>query len=169
VIKGLRRWTQVPIVVLSARDDERVKVAALDAGADDYVAKPFGVDELLARLRAALRRSSRPDGDAIILTPDFRIDIGARRVVDAGGRPLRLIPTEWHILEVLVRNPNKLVSQRDLLHEVWGPGYDDNSCLVRVHLANLRRTIEPDHAHPRYLLTEAGMGYRFQAPPPPTG
>jgi two-component system, OmpR family, KDP operon response regulator KdpE len=169
VIKALRRWTQVPIVVLSARDREHDKVAALDAGADDYVAKPFGMDELLARLRAALRRSSPPDGGGRIVTPDFTIDLGTRQILDGRGQPLRITPTEWHILEVLVRNRNKLVTQRALLQEVWGPGYDDHSGHLRVHLAHLRRKIEPDHSHPQYLLTEAGMGYRFHVDLTPDG
>jgi two-component system KDP operon response regulator KdpE len=164
VIDGLRGWTQVPIVVLSARHDEQDKVAALDAGADDYVAKPFGMDELLARLRAAVRRvAAAPDAPSVT-TEHFTVDLAATRVVDAAGEPIRLTPTEWALLEVLVRHAGKLVSQRQLLQEVWGPGYGDESNYLRVHMAHLRRKLEPDRAHPRYLLTEPGMGYRFVPP-----
>jgi two-component system KDP operon response regulator KdpE len=161
VIDGLRGWTQVPIVVLSARGSERDKVAALDAGADDYVAKPFGMDELLARLRAAVRRGTIAGEEATVVTDDFIVDLAAKQVIDATGTPVRLTPTEWQLLEVLVRHPGKLVSQRQLLHEVWGPGYGDESNYLRVHMAHLRRKLEPDRAHPKYFVTEAGMGYRF--------
>jgi two-component system, OmpR family, KDP operon response regulator KdpE len=161
VIDGLRGWTRVPIVVLSARDGEPDKVAALDAGADDYVSKPFGMDELLARLRAALRRVSVPEEQATVVTADFTIDLTAKRVVDGAGRPVRLTPTEWALLEVLVRHREKLVTQRQLLQEVWGPGHGDETSYLRVHMAHLRRKLEPDRSHPRYFVTEAGMGYRF--------
>ena len=161
VIDGLRGWTHVPIVVLSARGAERDKVAALDAGADDYVAKPFGMDELLARLRAAVRRATPVDEEPIVATEDFTVDLSAKRVLDASGEPVRLTPTEWHLLEVLVRNPGKLVTQRQLLRDVWGPAYGDESNYLRVHMAHLRRKLEPDRSRPRYLITEPGMGYRF--------
>jgi two-component system KDP operon response regulator KdpE len=161
VIDGLRGWTHVPIVVLSARGAERDKVAALDAGADDYVAKPFGMDELLARLRAAVRRATPAGEEPIVATEDFTVDLSAKRVLDASGEPVRLTPTEWHLLEVLVRNPGKLVTQRQLLRDVWGPAYGDESNYLRVHMAHLRRKLEPDRSRPRYLITEAGMGYRF--------
>jgi two-component system KDP operon response regulator KdpE len=161
VIDGLRGWTHVPIVVLSARGAERDKVAALDAGADDYVAKPFGMDELLARLRAAVRRATPADEEPIVATAHFTVDLSAKRVLDASGEPVRLTPTEWQLLEVLVRNPGKLVTQRQLLRDVWGPAYGDESNYLRVHMAHLRRKLEPDRSRPRYLITEPGMGYRF--------
>jgi two-component system, OmpR family, KDP operon response regulator KdpE len=164
VIDGLRGWSQVPIVVLSARGNEHDKVAALDAGADDYVSKPFGMDELLARLRAAVRRATVTDEAPTIVTPDFTVDLAAKRVLDAGGEPVRLTPTEWQLLEVLVRHPDQLVSQRQLLQDVWGPGYGGESNYLRVHMAHLRRKLEPDRSHPRYFITEPGMGYRFIGP-----
>ncbi len=161
VIDGLRGWTQVPIVVLSARGTERDKVAALDAGADDYVSKPFGMDELLARLRAAVRRSAGAPDAALVATEHFSVDLAAKRVLGADQQVVRLTPIEWHLLEVLVRNADKLVSQRQLLREVWGPSYGDESNYLRVHMAHLRGKLEPDRGHPRYLITEPGMGYRF--------
>ena len=162
VIRGLRGWTSVPIIVLSVRDGQNQKVAALDAGADDYVTKPFGIDELLARLRAALRRSLPSDNDApVIATPDFTVDLVAKRVT-ARNAPVHLTPTEWHILEVLVRSPGRLVTQTQLLQEVWGPNYRDETNYLRVYLAQLRRKLEPEPSLPRYLLTEPGMGYRFE-------
>jgi two-component system KDP operon response regulator KdpE len=163
VVEGLRGWTQVPIIVLSARDSERAKVDALDAGADDYVTKPFGMDELLARIRAALRRAAPGTAVAVITTADFTLDLAAKRLTDATGTPVRLTPTEWHLLEVLARNRDKLVGHRQLLQEVWGPAYETETNYLRVHLANLRRKIEPQPASPRYLLTEPGIGYRFTA------
>jgi two-component system KDP operon response regulator KdpE len=164
VIDGLRGWSRVPIVVLSARGSERDKVAALDAGADDYVSKPFGMDELLARLRAAVRRSVVGEEDAAVATPDFTVDLAGKRVLDAGGQPVRLTPTEWLLLEVLVRNRGKLVGQRQLLQEVWGPAYGDESNYLRVHMSHLRSKLEPDRSRPRYLITEPGLGYRFVGP-----
>jgi two-component system, OmpR family, KDP operon response regulator KdpE len=164
VIDGLRGWSQVPIVVLSARDAEHDKVAALDAGADDYVSKPFGMDELLARLRAAVRRVAAADEQPTIVTEHFSVDLADKRVLDPHGAAVGLTPTEWHLLEVLVRHPGKLVTQRQLLQEVWGPGYGDESNYLRVHMAHLRRKLEPDRAHPRYFITEPGMGYRFVKP-----
>jgi two-component system KDP operon response regulator KdpE len=164
VIEGLRGWTHVPIVVLSARGAERDKVAALDAGADDYVAKPFGMDELLARLRAAVRRATPAEEEPVVQTDDFTVDLAAKRVLDSAGEPVRLTPTEWQLLEVLVRHAGKLVTQRQLLRDVWGPSYGDESNYLRVHMAHLRRKLEPDRSRPRYLITEPGMGYRFVAP-----
>jgi two-component system, OmpR family, KDP operon response regulator KdpE len=164
VIDGLRGWSQVPIVVLSARGSERDKVAALDAGADDYVSNPFGMDELLARLRAAVRRTAVADEEPTIVTEHFTVDLAAKRVLDPSGEPVRLTPTEWQLLEVLVRHRGKLVTQRQLLQDVWGPGYGDESNYLRVHMAHLRRKLEPDRAHPRYFVTEPGMGYRFIGP-----
>jgi two-component system KDP operon response regulator KdpE len=163
VIRGLRGWSKVPIVVLSVRDAEGDKVAALDAGADDYVTKPFGMDELLARLRAALRRTAPTDEVAVIETPDFSIDLAAKRVTRDGAE-VRLTPTEWEIVEVLVTNRGKLVDQRRLLQEVWGPQYGEETNYLRVYLAQIRRKLEPTPSQPRYFITEPGMGYRFQLP-----
>ena len=163
VIDGLRGWSTVPIIVLSARGAEHDKVAALDAGADDYVTKPFGMDELLARLRAALRRNA-PAGEteaATVTTADFVVDLAAKRVTGGDGE-VRLTPTEWGLVETLVRNAGKLVSQRQLLQDVWGPQYRDETNYLRVHMAHIRRKLEPDPSRPRYFVTEPGMGYRFQ-------
>ena len=162
VIAGLRGWTRAPILVLSARAAQGDKVDALDAGADDYVTKPFGMDELLARLRAALRRAAPGGDEPVVSTPAFTVDLAARQVRTAGG-PVRLTPTEWHILELLVRNQGKLVSQRQLLQEVWGPSYGTETNYLRVYMAQLRRKLEPDPSRPRHLLTEPGLGYRFEA------
>jgi two-component system KDP operon response regulator KdpE len=163
VIQGLRGWSQVPVIVLSVRETERDKVAALDAGADDYVTKPFGMDELLARMRAALRRAAPAEEEAVVVTPDFTIDLAAKRVTDQDGTEIRLTPTEWHIVEVLVRHAGKLVSQRQLLQEVWGPDYEKETNYLRVFMAQVRRKLEPEPGRPRYFLTEPGMGYRFEA------
>ena len=160
VIAGLRGWTRVPIIVLSVREREADKVAALDAGADDYVTKPFGMDELLARLRAALRRATPADEEATVNTADFTIDLSAKRVV-RGGNEVKLTPTEWHLVEVLARSEGKLVSQRQLLQEVWGPQYERETNYLRVYFAQIRRKLEPDPARPRYFITEPRMGYRF--------
>jgi two-component system KDP operon response regulator KdpE len=162
VVLGLRGWSQVPILVLSAREAESAKVAALDAGADDYVTKPFGMDELLARVRAALRRSTPADEDAVVTTRDFTVDLAARRV-KRNGADVHLTPTEWHVLEVLVRHSGRLVTQRQLLKDVWGPHYETETNYLRLYLAQLRRKLEPEPGQPRYLLTEPGMGYRFDA------
>jgi two-component system, OmpR family, KDP operon response regulator KdpE len=163
VIEGLRGWTAVPIIILSARGAEHDKVAALDAGADDYVTKPFGMDELLARLRAALRRIAPAPESAVVETPDFTVDLAAKRVVGPEGE-VRLTPTEWGLVEVLVRNAGKLVSQRQLLQDVWGPQYGEETNYLRVHMAHIRRKLEPDPSRPRYFITEPGMGYRFEGP-----
>jgi two-component system KDP operon response regulator KdpE len=163
VLRGLRGWTRAPVIVLSARTGQGDKVLALDAGADDYVTKPFGMDELLARLRAALRRSAPDDDAPVVEATSFTVDLAARQVRDAAGAPVRLTPTEWHLLEVLVRNEGKLVGRRELLQEVWGPAYGTETNYLRVYMAQLRRKLEPDPAHPRHLITEAGMGYRFVA------
>ncbi|MGH9228381.1 MAG: response regulator [Acidimicrobiales bacterium] len=201
VIEGLRGWTAVPIIILSARGAEADKVAALDAGADDYVTKPFGMDELLARLRAALRRIAPAPESALVETPDFTVDLAAKKVTASVGRPtpsaatsrpeadaaagrragvgpegggragvtgpegeVRLTPTEWGLVEVLVRNAGKLVSQRQLLRDVWGPQYGEETNYLRVHMAHIRRKLEPDPSRPRYFITEPGMGYRFEGP-----
>ena len=192
VIEGLRGWTKVPIIVLSGRADSTDKVAALDAGADDYVTKPFGIDELLARMRAAVRRTGAAEDIPRIELGDLTIDLSAKRIIRraaaspavasasaspaASGAPpgspdsedadtdVRLTPTEWHLLEVLLRNPGKLLSQKQLLNDVWGPGYDNAAGNLRLYMAQLRRKIEPDPARPRWLITEPGMGYRYQPP-----
>jgi two-component system, OmpR family, KDP operon response regulator KdpE len=172
VIAGLRGWTKAPIIVLSGRADSTDKVEALDAGADDYITKPFGVEELLARMRAAVRRTGTGEDQPRIRLGDLIVDLAAKRVtrqapVVVGGpaaRPddIRLTPTEWHLLEVLLRNPGKLLSRNQLLTEVWGPGYADATGNLRLYMAQLRRKLEPDPARPRWLITEPGMGYRYQ-------
>lgn len=161
VIEGLRGWCEAPIIVLSARADEPDKVMALDAGADDYVTKPFGMDELLARLRAALRRASASDDASLVETAGFSVDLAAKEVRTTDGDAIRLTPTEWHVLEVLARNEGRLVSQRHLLQEVWGPAYETETNYLRVYMAQLRQKLERDPSHPRHLLTEPGMGYRL--------
>ena len=162
VVCGLRGWCSAPIIVLSARDAQADKVGALDAGADDYVTKPFGMDELLARIRAALRRATPDAGaPAVIRTESFAIDLAAKRVATEEG-DIRLTPTEWSLLEILVRNPGKLVSQKQLLQEVWGQGYETETNYLRVYMAQLRRKLELDPSRPAHLITEPGMGYRFQ-------
>jgi two-component system KDP operon response regulator KdpE len=162
IIHGVRGWTSTPIIVLSAWGQESKKVAALDAGADDYVTKPFGMDELLARLRAAVRRAAPAPDEPVIATGDFIIDLAVKQVTRDGGDTIRLTPTEWQILEILVRNTGKLVTQRQLLQEVWGPSYEAETNYLRVYVAQLRRKLEPEPSAPKYLLTEPGMGYRFR-------
>jgi two-component system, OmpR family, KDP operon response regulator KdpE len=164
VVRGLRGWTNVPIIILSVREAESDKVAALDAGADDYVTKPFGMDELLARLRAALRRSTPADEEPQITTDDFLVDLAAKKV-HVGGAEVRLTPTEWSLVESLVRHPGRLISQRHLLQEIWGPRYVEETNYLRVYMAQIRRKLEPDPARPRYFITEPGMGYRFEPGP----
>ena len=201
VIQGLRGWTKAPIIVLSGRADSVDKVEALDAGADDYVTKPFGVEELLARMRAAVRRTGTAEDLPRIRLGELVVDLAAKRVIrqapvraggDAAGPDLadsdladsdlagtdlagtgpaediRLTPTEWHLLEVLLRNPGKLLSRNQLLTEVWGPGYADATGNLRLYMAQLRRKLEPDPARPRWLITEPGMGYRYQPDPEPS-
>jgi len=161
VIRAIRAWNRVPIIVLSARDAERDKVAALDAGADDYMTKPFGIDELLARIRAALRRIEVPPGaEPLVQTDRFTVDLMAQRVIRDGAE-VRLTPTEWHMVEVLARHRGRLVSQRQLLQEVWGPAYEDETHYLRVYMAQIRRKLEDDPANPQYFITEAGRGYRL--------
>ncbi|HEY6681228.1 MAG TPA: response regulator [Actinomycetota bacterium] len=163
VIRGLRTWTAVPIIVLSAREQESEKVDALDAGADDYVTKPFGMGELLARVRASERRAVTPDAEeAVVRTKAFTVDLAAKKVIGGDETAVRLTPTEWHLVEILVRHPGKLVSQRQLLQEVWGPRYEEETNYLRVYMAQIRRKLEPEPARPRYFITEPGMGYRFE-------
>ncbi len=189
VIHGLRGWTKAPIIVLSGRADSVDKVEALDAGADDYITKPFGVEELLARMRAAIRHTGAAEDLPRIQLGDLVVDLAAKRVtrqasVPAGGggptgdggpagadgsaakaHDIRLTPTEWRLLEVLLRNPGKLLSRNQLLTEVWGPGYADAAGNLRLYMAQLRRKLEPDPVRPRWLITEPGMGYRYQPSP----
>ena len=161
VIRGLRGWTRVPIIVLSARQDSHDKVEALDAGADDYMTKPFGMDELLARLRAAIRRIGPTEEEAVVVAGDLTIDL-ARRKVTRAGTDVRLTPTEWGLLEVLVRAEGRMVGRQQLLHEVWGPAYNSETNYLRVYTAQLRRKLEDDPAQPRHIVTVPGMGYRFE-------
>jgi two-component system KDP operon response regulator KdpE len=161
VVRGLRGWSTVPIVVLSVRDAEADKVAALDAGADDYVTKPFGMDELLARVRAGLRRHQPSPEQAVVQTADFTIDLAAAKV-QRDGHEVHLTPTEWALVEQLVRNPGRLLTQRWLLQHVWGPQYERETNYLRVYMAQVRRKLEPDPSRPRYFVTEPGMGYRFE-------
>jgi two-component system KDP operon response regulator KdpE len=161
VIHGVRGWSATPIIVLSVWGAEHQKVAALDAGADDYVTKPFGMDELLARLRAAVRRAAPAPDEPVVTTQDFTVDLAAKRVT-RDGVDVRLTPTEWQLLEILVRNRGRLITQKQLLQDVWGPSYGSESNYLRVYVAQLRRKLEPEPSRPRYLLTEPGMGYRFQ-------
>jgi two-component system, OmpR family, KDP operon response regulator KdpE len=184
VIQGLRGWTKAPIIVLSGRADSTDKVEALDAGADDYVTKPFGVEELLARMRAAVRRTGTAENLPKVQLGHLIIDLAAKRVTRQATEPasvpakggteassaapsedIRLTPTEWHLLEVLLRNPGKLLTRNQLLTEVWGPGYADATGNLRLYMAQLRRKLEPDSARPRWLITEPGMGYRYQPSP----
>jgi two-component system, OmpR family, KDP operon response regulator KdpE len=159
VLRRLRAWSTVPVVVLSARAESSEKVEALDLGADDYVTKPFGMEELLARVRAAARRAG---SEVPVLTAgDLVIDLPARRVTK-GGEVVRLTPTEWGLLEMLVRTPGRLVSQQNLLHEVWGPAYSRETNYLRVYVGGLRKKLEDDPSAPRHLITEPGMGYRFE-------
>jgi two-component system, OmpR family, KDP operon response regulator KdpE len=164
VCRELRTWSSAPVIVLSAVGEEREKVAALDAGADDYVTKPVGIDELLARLRAVLRRTA-PSGEPVITVGELVIDL-EKRSVRMAGKPVHLTPHQYDLLRAFAINPGKLLTHRVLLHEVWGPGYGSESNLLQVNVSQLRRKIEPDRAHPRYLLTEAGAGYRLVDPTP---
>ena len=163
VIRGIRGWSDMPIVVLSARHGSTDKVEALDAGADDYVTKPFGLDELLARLRAVERRSAHAAPGGVIDAGDLLIDLGAATVTRQGER-VHLTPREWGVLQMLVANRGKLVTQRQLLQTVWGPAYGEETQYLRVYMAQLRRKLEADPANPRHLITEAGRGYRFETP-----
>lgn len=161
VIAAVREWSAVPILVLSARHGSNDKVEALDAGADDYITKPFGLEELLARLRALLRRNTEPSEEITrVETSSFTVDLGKRQITKA-GQDVRMTPTEWNILDILVRNPDKLITQQQLLTEVWGPAYAKEANYLRVYMAQLRRKLEKEPGSPRHLITEPGMGYRF--------
>jgi two-component system, OmpR family, KDP operon response regulator KdpE len=162
VIRGIRGWSSAPIIVLSARGQELQKVEALDAGADDYITKPFGMNELLARLRAATRRAAPGVDEPVIDAEDFTVDLAAKRVSLRSGAQVRLTPTEWQLLEVLARHRGRLVTGRQLLQEVWGPAYETETHYLRVYMAQLRRKLEPDPSRPQHLLTEPGMGYRLR-------
>jgi two-component system KDP operon response regulator KdpE len=161
VVHGLRGWSGVPILILSAREQQSQKVAALDAGADDYIVKPFGMDELLARLRAAVRRAEPAPDQPVLRTDAFTVDLAARQV-SVAGTPVKLTPTEWLLLAVLARHPGKAVGHAALLEGAWGPGYEKQTHYLRIYMAALRRKLEPDPSRPRHLLTETGYGYRLQ-------
>lgn len=161
VIRGIRGWSKVPILVLSGRETESMKVEALDLGADDYLTKPFGMDELFARIRVAVRHAGGTTARAVVTTPDFTIDFAAKRVMRE-GRPVRLTPRQWHIVEVLVRGGGRLVSHEELLREVWGPGYGTETNYLRVFMTQIRQRLEPEPSKPRYFITEPGMGFRFE-------
>jgi two-component system, OmpR family, KDP operon response regulator KdpE len=162
VVRELRTWSSAPVIVLSAVGDEREKVEALNAGADDYVTKPVGIDELIARLRAVLRRAG-PSGEPVLHIGDLQLDLEKREVL-VTGKPVHLTPHQFELLRLLALNEGKLLTHRTILQEVWGPGYGDASNLLHVHVSQLRRKIEPDPARPRYLITEPGAGYRLVAP-----
>lgn len=164
VIAGLRTWSRIPILVLSARGEQSDKVAALDAGSDDHISKPFGMDELLARVRASLRREQTDRNEApVVVTSSFTADLAARSVTAADGSVVHLTPTEWHLLEELLRRPGRLVGQLELLHAVWGPAYGvESRHYLRVYMAQLRRKLEDDPSAPRHLVTVPGSGYRFE-------
>jgi two-component system KDP operon response regulator KdpE len=163
VCQEVRGWSNLPILVLSALGDEREKVRALDAGADDYITKPFGSDELIARLRALLRRSADGGSSPVVTAGELAVDLAAR-TVEVGEKEVHLTPIEFDLLKVLVQHLGKLVTHRQLLHEVWGPGYEEEVHYLRVHVAHIRAKIEPDPARPRYLITDPGVGYRLRDP-----
>jgi two-component system, OmpR family, KDP operon response regulator KdpE len=161
VTRLLREWTDIPIIILSVRDSESDKIAALDGGADDYLTKPFGVGELLARLRAALRRIVQQPSDPVFTTGDFRMDL-ANRTITVSGQNVQLTPTEYELLRVLVKHAGKVLTHHHLLQEVWGPEYGSELHMLHVNISNLRRKIELDPAHSRYIITEPGIGYRLK-------
>lgn len=161
VIEAVRGWSTTPILVVSGRTESADTVQALDLGADDYVAKPFRTDELLARVRALLRRGGADPAQPEVMIGEHRVDLGAKQVRDASGATIRLTPTEWKVLELLVRSPDRLVTREQILEKVWGPHHGQDSGYLRLYISQLRRKLEADSAHPRHLLTEAGMGYRF--------
>lgn len=167
VIEALRGWTRAPILVVSGRTGAGDKVDALDAGADDYVTKPFAIDELLARIRALTRRVPNQEATPVVTIANISIDLAAKSITRAGAELVRLTPTEWQVLELLVRNAGKLVTRQSLLTEIWGSEHITDTGYLRLYIAQLRKKIEPDPGRPRYLLTESGMGYRFQPDPVP--
>ena len=162
VTRLLRQWTQIPIIILSVRGSESDKIAALDAGADDYLTKPFGVGELLARLRAALRRAAQTANEPVFTSGNLKVDL-ARRLVTVSGREVQLTPTEYGLLRMLVTHAGKVLTHRHLLHEVWGAEYGEEFHMLHVNISNLRRKIEPDPARPQFIITEPGVGYRLRA------
>ena len=161
VTRQLREWTHLPIIILSVRGEEAEKIAALDAGADDYLTKPFGAGELLARMRAAVRRASSPAVEPLFSTGDLTVDL-ARRLVSVTGNPVQLTPTEYDLLRLLVTHAGKVLTHHQLLRQVWGAGYETEAHILRVNISNLRRKLEPDPSRPRYILTEPGVGYRLK-------
>jgi two-component system KDP operon response regulator KdpE len=161
VTRRLREWTPVPIIVLSVREHETDKIAALDAGADDYLTKPFGVGELLARIRTAVRHAARPADEPVFAVGDLVVDL-ARRLVSVAGQDVQLTPTEYDLLRLFVVNAGKVLTHHQLLRQAWGPGYEDELHMLRVNISNLRRKLEPDPARPRYIVTEPGVGYRLR-------
>jgi two-component system KDP operon response regulator KdpE len=161
VTRRLREWTQIPIIILSVQDQEANKIAALDAGADDYLTKPFGVGELLARMRVAVRRATSPEAEPVFTSGDLTVDLSHRRVT-AGGQELQLTPTEYDLLRILVSHAGKVLTHQQLLRQVWGRGYEEEAHLLRVNISNLRRKLEQDPARPRHIITEPGVGYRLQ-------
>lgn len=170
VIEGLRGWATMPILVVSGRTGATDKVEALDAGADDYVTKPFSIDELLARIRALTRRVRTPDDEPLVVLGDTTVDLSAKQVIrkrDGGSETVRLTPTEWRLLEALLRYPGKLITRQTLLTDVWGPNYTNDTGYLRLYIGQLRKKLEPVPAKPRFLLTEPGMGYRFNPTPQP--
>lgn len=162
ITRQLREWSETPIIILSVRDQEGDKIAALDAGADDYLTKPFGVGELLARIRAALRRNSKPASEPIFQSEELKVDF-SRRVVMLSDNEIALTPTEYDLLRALIQNAGKVITHNQLIRMVWGIGYEQEAHLLRVNISNLRHKIEPDPAQPRFILTEPGVGYRFRA------
>lgn len=161
VTRLLREWTQIPIIIVTVQEQERAKIAALDAGADDYVTKPFGMGELLARMRASLRRAASPAGEPVFTSGQLTVDLG-RRLVTIGEREVQLTPTEYELLRTLVAHAGKVLTHRQLLRQVWGVGYESETHLLRVNMSNLRHKLEPDAARPSYVLTEPGVGYRLR-------
>jgi two-component system KDP operon response regulator KdpE len=161
ITRRLREWTQIPIIVVTVREQEKDKIAALDAGADDFLTKPFGVGELMARLRAALRRSAQTESEPVFKTGGLVVDL-ARREVQIEGRPVALTPTEYDLLRTLVKHAGKVLTHRQLLHAVWGIAYESETHMLQVNISNLRRKIEPDPARPSYIITEPGVGYRLR-------
>jgi two-component system KDP operon response regulator KdpE len=165
VVRSLRSWTDIPILILSVRGQEHDKILALDAGADDYLTKPFSTGELLARMRAAARRFARKEDDPVVTTGDLAIDLG-RRVVTVGGDEIHLTATEYALLRAMARNAGKVLTHRQLLESVWGPGYETETHILRVTMSNLRRKVESTPLQPRYIITEPGVGYRLRIAQP---